>query len=89
MEGDGARQSGIWLFKGTRVPVAALLENLEVLRPQTNLSSGLQGSLCNKCVMFLSMLHDDSVQTANDLGGRNSAAANYSTRQKPAGMRYS
>ena len=29
VERNGARLNGIWLFKGTRVPVAALFENLE------------------------------------------------------------
>lgn len=26
---DSARVSGVWVFRGTRVPVAALFENLE------------------------------------------------------------
>ena len=29
VEQDPARVSGAWLFRGTRVPVAALFENLE------------------------------------------------------------
>ena len=29
VERDPARVSGAWLFRGTRVPVAALFENLE------------------------------------------------------------
>lgn len=29
VESDPARVSGAWLFRGTRVPVAALFENLE------------------------------------------------------------
>lgn len=29
VERDPARVSGAWVFKGTRVPVAALFENLE------------------------------------------------------------
>lgn len=29
VERDPARLSGAWVFKGTRVPVAALFENLE------------------------------------------------------------
>jgi len=29
VERDGERVSGAWLFRGTRVPVAALFENLE------------------------------------------------------------
>ncbi len=29
VERDSARVSGAWLFRGTRVPVAALFENLE------------------------------------------------------------
>jgi len=29
VERDGDRVSGAWLFRGTRVPVAALFENLE------------------------------------------------------------
>lgn len=29
VEHDPARVSGAWLFRGTRVPVAALFENLE------------------------------------------------------------
>ena len=28
-ERDPARMSGVWVFKGTRVPIAALFENLE------------------------------------------------------------
>jgi uncharacterized protein (DUF433 family) len=28
-ERDPARMSGAWVFKGTRVPIAALFENLE------------------------------------------------------------
>lgn len=29
VERDPARMSGAWVFKGTRVPIAALFENLE------------------------------------------------------------
>jgi uncharacterized protein (DUF433 family) len=29
VERDPARVSGVWVFRGTRVPVAALFENLE------------------------------------------------------------
>lgn len=29
VERDGSRVSGAWVFRGTRVPVAALFENLE------------------------------------------------------------
>lgn len=29
VERDPARVSGVWLFRGTRVPVSALFENLE------------------------------------------------------------
>jgi uncharacterized protein (DUF433 family) len=29
LESDPARVSGAWVFRGTRVPVAALFENLE------------------------------------------------------------
>ena len=29
VESDPARMSGAWVFKGTRVPIAALFENLE------------------------------------------------------------
>ena len=29
VECDPARMSGAWVFKGTRVPIAALFENLE------------------------------------------------------------
>jgi len=29
VERDSARMSGAWVFRGTRVPIAALFENLE------------------------------------------------------------
>jgi uncharacterized protein (DUF433 family) len=29
VERDPARVSGVWVFRGTRIPVAALFENLE------------------------------------------------------------
>ena len=33
VEHDAERYSGAWLFRGTRVPVAALFENLEAGAP--------------------------------------------------------
>jgi uncharacterized protein (DUF433 family) len=39
-EQDPARVSGAWVFRGTRVPVAALFENLEDNVPCTISSSG-------------------------------------------------
>ena len=32
-EQDSERNSGAWLFRGTRIPVAALFENLEADAP--------------------------------------------------------
>ncbi len=43
VERDSERYSGAWLFRGTRVPVAALFENLKITRRCTRSSSGFRG----------------------------------------------
>ena len=64
VERDPERYSGAWVFRGTRVPVAALFENLveSVLFLASHESPGLQvADLCSYAVWRLVEHSDDSL----------------------------
>jgi hypothetical protein len=49
VERDPERLSGAWVFRGTRVPVSALFENLEDGGQSRSLSNGSRASPSNRC----------------------------------------
>ena len=55
VERDAERVSGVWVFRGTRVPVAALFENLEDRALLRSSSSGSPGSQLNRSAPCWSM----------------------------------
>ena len=62
VEKDAARVSGAWVFRGTRVPVAALFENLE------------DGACVNDFVQWFPGVSAEQVRAVLEHAARSSAA---------------